>query len=594
MRSPAERPSNPVRAALGAALAIACAIAPVHAQAPTCAWGDGVALPGGDDRPVLIADDAGSGVVAVTWPINTGLVPFLSSLRFFHVLEQGRLDPNLPADGVPLISSSDLPARPEFTGLGVLADGAGGAYVLFRACNSTTAGLRCWENSEIRLLHATALGTIAPGWPTLGIVLNTSLSFSGTGNVGIVPDGPPSSGAAGVIAAWIEGIADSTYARTVRAQRFAPDGTPQWPGGVGGLTVLASPSQVDAMAVGADHAGGCTVVASQWVSNTNHRYELLSGRVDDTGGLPWTTGGKLVMQQTTFSVLAQSVIVDDLGQSFVTALLTPVAAGVRQAYAQLLGTAGTRSWGLFGLSLGSSGDAPVRALTSPVGFESVHSDAAGMSLLQLQDASGIPQWDPSGVAATWASPPAPQLPLAAPAGHTLCVWLSGDAPPDDGVRVMELDEAGAVAPGYPSNGVAICGALPGHYPSDAMISGAQLFVALGSGEATGVEPKIQRMSRAVLATNVDLPARALELSPPVPNPSRGDWLARLALRAEANVTLEAFDVAGRRALTADLGMLDAGHHALAVPGGASLAPGVYRIRVRAGAHTAERVLVKVR
>jgi hypothetical protein len=598
MRSLAERRSNPVRAALGAALAIACAIAPVHAQAPSCAWGDGVALPGGDNRPVLIADDGGAGVVAVTWPIYTGQFQFLSSLRFFHVLEQGRLDPNLPADGVPLISSSDLPARPEFTGLRVLADGDGGAYVLFRACNSTTERLTCWENSEFRLLHATAQGAIAPGWPPLGIVLNASLSVSGTDNVGIVPAGPPSGAPAGVIAAWIEGRVDSTYARTVRAQRFAADGIPQWPGGVGGLTVLASPTEIDFMAVGADHAGGCTVIASQRASDTNNRYELISGRVEDAGGLPWTTGGKLVVQQPTFSVLAQSVVVDDLAQSYVTALLTPVSAGTRQAYAQLLAPEGTRLWGMFGLglglSLGSSGDSPVRAFLNPTGFESVHGDATGMSLFQLQDASGTPQWDPSGVAATWAAPPAPQLPLVAPDGHTLSVWLSGDAPPNDGVRVMELDEGGAVLPGYPSNGAAICGAQPGHYASDAMILGAQLFVALGSGEATGVEPLVQRMSRAVLATDLDLPARPLDLSPPAPNPARNDWLVRLALHTQEHVTLEAFDIAGRRALTADLGTLEAGRHALAVPDGASLVPGVYRVRVRAGEHTAERVLVKVR
>jgi hypothetical protein len=60
------------------------------------------------------------------------------------------------------------------------------------------------------------------------------------------------------------------------------------------------------------------------------------------------------------------------------------------------------------------------------------------------------------------------------------------------------------------------------------------------------------------------------------------------------VTIEAFDIAGRRALQAELGSLPAGRHALEVPGGASLAPGVYRIRVRAGAATAERVLVRVR
>jgi hypothetical protein len=68
----------------------------------------------------------------------------------------------------------------------------------------------------------------------------------------------------------------------------------------------------------------------------------------------------------------------------------------------------------------------------------------------------------------------------------------------------------------------------------------------------------------------------------------------VALHEAGEVSIEAFDIAGRRVLAADLGMLPAGRHALDVPGGAALAPGVYRIRARTGPHAAERVLVKVR
>jgi len=598
MSARAERRSTLTRAILGTALAcvLACAGTSARAQAPSCAWGDGVAFPGGDNRPVLIADDGGAGVIAITWPLIPSFPVYKSSLRFFHVLEQGRLDPSLPADGVPLISDTDLPAKPEMHGLRVLADGAGGAYVLFRNCSSTMPHLRCWETSEYRLLHATAQGTIAPGWPALGIVIGAIQSSSGMDNIGIVLDGPLTGGASGVIAGWIAVTPDSVFPYSIRAQRFAPDGTPQWPGGVGGLTVLAPHTQVDEMALGGDHAGGCSVIASQWASSTNNRYELFAGRADAAGGLPWTVSGKLVMQQPTYSVHAQSVSVDDLGRSFVTAVLRPVSSGTWLACTQLLSPLGVRLWGQFGMGLGSSDGSGASGFVTMSGFESVHGDAAGMGRFQLQDESGTPQWDPEsgGIAADWTTPPSPQLALPAPDGHTLSVWMSREAAPNDGVRAMELDESGAVVPGWPGSGVAVCGVQAGHYLGDAIVSGSQLFVALASDEFTGLTPKVQRMSRAVLAVEADLPARPLELSPPAPNPARGDWTMRLGLRTEAEVTLEAFDIAGRRVLSAGMGRLPAGRHVLAVPGGASLAPGVYRIRARTGPHAAERVLVKVR
>jgi hypothetical protein len=69
---------------------------------------------------------------------------------------------------------------------------------------------------------------------------------------------------------------------------------------------------------------------------------------------------------------------------------------------------------------------------------------------------------------------------------------------------------------------------------------------------------------------------------------------RFALREAAEVTLDAFDVAGRRMLADDLGEFAPGPHVVTVNGGATLRPGIYRVRIRASGHTAERVLVRVR
>lgn len=62
----------------------------------------------------------------------------------------------------------------------------------------------------------------------------------------------------------------------------------------------------------------------------------------------------------------------------------------------------------------------------------------------------------------------------------------------------------------------------------------------------------------------------------------------------ARVTLDVYDVAGRRVLSEDFGTIAPGRHPLAAAASASLPPGVYRVRARAGGHAAERVLVKIR
>ena len=82
---------------------IACAAPVARAQAPSCAWGDGVTLPISGDLGLLLASDGGAGVLAFTWPWESASP---GVLRMFHVLEQGVLDPTLPSDGAPVPSGT--------------------------------------------------------------------------------------------------------------------------------------------------------------------------------------------------------------------------------------------------------------------------------------------------------------------------------------------------------------------------------------------------------------------------------------------------------------------------------------------------------
>ena len=318
-------------------MAALCVASPAFAQAPECSWGNGVALPGGDTRDVLVTSDGAAGLLAITWQVNTGAV-YTSTIRLHHVLEQGQLDPALPADGVVIMSPAMLPEHPEYVGVRVVPDGAGGAYLLFRACISTLAHLRCWEASEMRLKHVTGDGTTVPGWPEAGRALSALGNPDPLQRVDIVPDG-----VGGVIAAWVDTANYASGTPPVRVQRFAADGTALWPGGFDGMDVLAPPDR-GTLRLAGDGAGGCVVVTSQLASGSPTRFELKAGHVENDGSLPWSSAGRSVMAQPTASSNVHAVVMDSQGRAFVTALNTPTGPGTPHFWSQLLDPSGAPLW----------------------------------------------------------------------------------------------------------------------------------------------------------------------------------------------------------------------------------------------------------
>src|SRR5262249_7679791 len=150
----------------------------------------------------------------------------------------------------------------------------------FRACITTLPETRCWEAAEFRLLHVTAQGTPVPGWPATGFVFEVALSLDGTGVVDILPEDPAADGAArGALLVWLDGTPANAIAPPVLAQRFLPDGSTLWPGGLAGFTVLGPQTERVTIQFASDHAGGCVVVAEQLAGGSSTRYELRAGRV---------------------------------------------------------------------------------------------------------------------------------------------------------------------------------------------------------------------------------------------------------------------------------------------------------------------------
>jgi hypothetical protein len=585
---------------LAATLLLARALA-AHAQAPSCAWGDGVSLDGAPYRKLLLASDGGAGVFVVTCPVNwfdkpdPPTPPRVGTLRLQHILEQGVLDPALPDTGAVFYSPPDPTDYQGTDAVRAMPDGAGGLYVLTRACNPVLAHIRCWEHSVLRLLHVTAAGTTSPGWPAGGVTIPAEPEPYAIDQGDMVTDG-----AGGVVVVWMNYDPQAYLTPSVRALRYSASGTPLWPGGDAGVELLAPALERHGIRVAGDGAGGAAVVVSGLTATG--RYDLFASRVLPDGSLPWGTAGKAVMNQPTCSASIQGAVMDANGFVFVSAFLTPVVGGASLAATQLLTTTGARHWGAFGITLGVTYWTWIPVACPSGGYVSMHRDGAGAIRIQQQDSFGEPLWgslpdNADGMVASWTNGVSPIGPILAPDGLWTSCWSDpgpGYLGPPSVIHAQELDAAGEIAAGWPAAGFTVCGGAYGLALDDAISSVGHLFVAFGNeDEYPATAPRVQRLTRAVLDVAPSLPTHPLELSPPSPNPSQGAWTVRFALREAADVTLEAFDIAGRRALQRDLGAFAPGAHVVSADGG-KLAPGVYRIRLRAGSHTAERVLVRLR
>ncbi len=582
---------------IGIAIAVLLQLAalPVRSQPPTCAWDQGITLPGCEGRTLRLLSDGGFGLLAVsahaTGEDKSGPTAGRGTLRLHHVLEQGRLDPDLPAEGAVFFIPASSPAdQPRSQIVRVLPDGAGGAWVLVGACNPFLPHVRCWETAIARLLHVTSAGVLYPGWPDQGIVL-PALKGPEVPNVAadMVEDRT-----GGVIVVWLQAVG-TTGSVATRAQRFAPGGAPQWPGGFGGRDLLPSNVPRSALLVTSDHAGGAVAVVTRPLPSPAGDTSLLAARVSPTGQLLWGTSGAQVLDMPGAAEAALALTVDTFGYTFIAAKLKNLTTLERHVGTQWLDESGNALWGPIGIQQGAMADGPVAVASLGENHAVAWLDPLGAMRYQMVDLYGSPTWGPAleGVPATWSGPALPRL-FGLPNGHLLAAYSAIPTLDSSFARVIELDGGGAPDPGWPDTGVVVCGTHSGHVLADAILLGGQLFTAIGSTDGPYVAPKLQRMSRAVLGVTPPLPLGVLELRPLSPNPSRGPWSVGFMLRTESAVTLEMFDIAGRRVLEHELGTFGPGPHVMPAEDTGALPAGVYRVRVRTPLHSAERVLVRVR
>ncbi|TMQ47921.1 MAG: T9SS type A sorting domain-containing protein, partial [Candidatus Eisenbacteria bacterium] len=117
-----------------------------------------------------------------------------------------------------------------------------------------------------------------------------------------------------------------------------------------------------------------------------------------------------------------------------------------------------------------------------------------------------------------------------------------------------------------------------------------VFIAWADGRSPAngnpPDPDIYLALRDLSAEPPPAPPRPLALERVFPNPTRGDAVADVVLGDGGPARLELYDLAGRKLRSMALATSIPGRHAVALPPGPRLAPGVYALRVVQGERSA--------
>jgi len=236
------------------------------------------------------------------------------------------------------------------------------------------------------------------------------------------------SDAGSVIVSWVRDISTFFSPRHVRAQKFAPDGSPMW--GAGPVIVF------DAVSVPIAHrpqlladAGGGAVLA--WHRSVGSRFDCLVQRITAAGTELFAHNGLLVSTDTTRQRFDPSIVLDGASDDVLVFWdernLAQSAWGV---YGQRISTEGARLWSETGRELipvsaqprsfvrsGGFGGGAMVFWFEPPTLGSINSRVRGLRV----DAGGLFVWGPIDVS----SVPSPKddLGLAqTPTGMAMLAW----------------------------------------------------------------------------------------------------------------------------------------------------------------------------
>jgi hypothetical protein len=492
-----------------------------------------------------------------------------------------------PATGVRI---SPPPIWLAFT-FASLPDGYGGLYVL---TSGGYCGPHCTGDPvHLYLYRLTAEGTVAPGWPAGGLLIES----------GFVPDRWLSgaqmiASARGAIVAWRSEEYDPTeqpYVQRIYAQSIGADGSLRW--GKNGVRIAGEAGTVGLTTLASDDDGGALVF---WPEATGGRTRVEVQHLSSEGAPLWGAAGVPVSPSGMTQMVEMHAV--SCGPHAVTVAWlggTPDAPEIRALrFDSRRGPSTERELLL----------APARAERSRLRLAATTDGGAIAAWLEASgDAWGVraQRISPDGQlarssASVWVSPPLGQhreLGLASDGRNG--AYLAWDATAEDGiVYATHLGPNGAPTHGWPARGASLCArrdatGMPYVYSvSVAEIGDGDAIAAwdvefpeprggYGADEAlvTRLTPSGPVVPAGPNPTIGEMPAGSHTLALDVPPAAAGEAFASVTLAGPQPASLELFDVAGRRVWAREVGALGAGGHHVSL---GSAPRGLYLLRLRQG------------
>lgn len=557
--------------ALGLAILL---LAPRTAAAAWTTNGSAVCTYSGNQSyPVAVSD--GSGGLFVVWQDSRSGALDLYAQR---ITSAGVIAAGWPTNGLPICTAAGDQK------LAVMApDGAGGFFV-------------AWEDyrvsggeSNVYLQRVTGAGAIAPGWPTDGLGVCTVSAPQGYPCLAV------SNGSA--IVAWEDNR--SALSSDIYAQRVSASGAVQW--AANGVAVCTADNNQLFAAIVADGAGGAILA---WQDGRLGDPDIYAQRLNGSGVPQWTADG-VPVSSALYEQQSPRMVTDGSGGAVISWDDDRNLNG--DVYAQRINGAGVAQWTSDGVALCTD---PAEQYGA-----ALVSDGAGGAILAWTDyrggsgdvyarritaAGANPGWPVNGAAICTASGDQFDVTAAADAaGGLFVVWADSRA----GVGAADiyagrLTSAGAVSPGWASNGVKVCDAANAQQHPATVADGAGCLIAWADDRGTSTDIYAYR---ATGTTSVDVPIgepESLTLAPPFPNPTHGGATLRFATVTTGPARISVLDLAGRKMRTLmDEAALTPGFHTLVWDGrdeaGATAPDGIYFLRFETPSGTALRKLAVV-
>ncbi len=558
-------------------LALLTLVAFLHPLASHAQWSaNGVVLSAGlgnQSSPQAIPDGAGGAFVTWTDARGSDLDVYAQRVNGQGVVQW------TPMNGVGVRTVVNDQSDPR-----MVSDAAGGAIIVW---------VEERNNGSTDIYAQRIDGTGAAQWGVNAIVIcsaqNDQLSISA------IPDG-----AGGAVIAWQDARGGSVMVADIYAQRVNSNGAVQWTSD--GVAVCVAADQQSLPVLVSDGAGGAIVAWSDHRSGTNR--DIYARRVTSAGSLQWTVDGVAVCTATEEQD-SPAIAIDAAGGALIT--WTDARNGLTDIYAQRVNGLGAAQWTAGGIVVCGAANAqndPQIIADNSGGAIVTWNDARDSGTTDIDiyaqrlNASGAPQWTANGVALCTAVNQQVFARLATNgSGGAVVAWMdtrSGGLNYD--IYAQRINSTGTLQ--WAANGEALCTATNGQYsPTVASDSFGGAIVAwqdLRSG--TTYDIYANRITQGgVIPTGVGgTPAvPSLLVGVAYPNPFSAGTAFDVTVPRNADVSVEIFDVGGRRVL--DLARLDAGATRLSFDGRDArsrlLPSGVYFLRVHAANETVTRKLV---